>query len=339
MARRGVNIPQRGNYNQNYPQAQRSFAVIFLIIIIIDILFTCNKSANKNTINDNPKQLQRQSLNQSYVHDVWLTDLQYLKKDEGVFIISNKTGKANTGIDYSHYMFSRQPYSLIIYHLNGQYEKFTALWTMCYTDRDMRYKNVFEMYADDSLVYTSPVITGGDLPVDIDVNIDYCNILTILFRDGTGAAELGNIRLSNSEKKLIPTTVQSTGVLPIWLTDLDYLTNNGVAVKSSGIGITNTDYQYSHYLFSNRRGNITYYLERKYFSISGLWTICQQNRNTETRESFEMYADDSLVYSSPVLTGGDMPINFVARINYCDRLEIVFTSGTGCGELGNILLK
>ena len=52
-----------------------------------------------------------------------------------------------------------------------------------------------------------------------------------------------------------------------------------------------------------------------------------------------MYADDTLVYSSPTLTGGDLPVAFDVGIDGCQRLRIVFTSGYGEGELGNISLK
>ena len=276
---------------------------------------------------------------QTYVQDAWLTDIPYLKKDNRIYIRQNEVGKSNTGENYSHYIYSQLPYSQIIYHLNGQYDRLSAVWTICYAGRDYRDKNNFVIYADNRIVYNSPVITGGDLPVNIDININYCNTLIILFKDGIGAAELGNIKVSSSTRKTKPTNVQQTGTLPVWLTDLNYLTNNNVVIKANDIGTANTGDRYSHYIYSNYTGNIVYYLQKKYNTISGVWVICQAGRNTRTNEMFELYADDILVYRSPAITSGSLPVEFNININYCNLLKIVFISGDGSGELGNIRLE
>ena len=115
--------------------------------------------------------------------------------------------------------------------------------------------------------------------------------------------------------------------------------NNGVSLKGNSTGTTNTGENYSHYMFGSSGSEIVYYLNGRYSSISGLWTICQTNRDTNKNNSFELYADEVLVYSSPALTGGDLPITFDVGINGCQKLKIVFTAGNGAGELGNISLK
>lgn len=70
-----------------------------------------------------------------------------------------------------------------------------------------------------------------------------------------------------------------------------------------------------------------------YSRLTGLWTICQTYKDTNKNNSFEIYADNNLVYSSPSLTGGDLPVEFEADINNCEKLRIVFTNGNGAGEL------
>ena len=67
------------------------------------------------------------------VKDAWLADLEYVKKGE-VEVVNNDTVKSNTGNEYSHYLYSKLPYSEIVYNLNGDYDTLTAVWAICFDD-------------------------------------------------------------------------------------------------------------------------------------------------------------------------------------------------------------
>ena len=292
---------------------------------------------NENANGEQNGVFQQDAEATNYVQDTWLTELDYVKK--GDVTIQDSTGQTNTGVEYAHYMHSSCPYSEIIYNLNGNYDTLTALWSITYYDRDTDTRNSFEIYADDNLVYTSPTITGGDLPVDVSVDINGCKLLTIMFKDGTGAAELANLRLSNKTER-VENKVDDTDQinLPCWLTDLEYFFNDGVEVRANEVGTANMGDQYSHYMFGGVSSRITYYLNGKYEKLTGLWSLCSSNRDATNKNEFMVYADGKAIYTSPKITKGDQPVEIEVDIKNCEQLKIVFTLGNGEGELGNIRL-
>ena len=294
-------------------------------------------ASNENLIEEQNGMFKHDAEAASYVQDTWLTELDYVKK--GDVTIQDSTGQTNTGVEYAHYMYSSCPYSEIIYNLNGNYDTLTALWSITYYDRDTDTRNSFEIYADDNLVYTSPTITGGDLPVDVSVDINGCKLLTIMFKDGTGAAELANLWLSNKTER-VENKVDDTDQinLPCWLTDLEYFFNDGVEVRANEVGTANTGDQYSHYMFGVGGRKIVYYLDGKYEKLTGMWMVCYMNRDTTNRGKFTIYADNTHIYTSPLLTAGDEPVNFEVDLQNCKKLQIVFNCGGGECELGNIRL-
>ena len=56
--------------------------------------------------------------------------------------------------------------------------------------KNTKLKNSVEIYTDGTLAYSSPVLESGGLPVDVRINIGNCNLLTIMFKEGVGAASL-----------------------------------------------------------------------------------------------------------------------------------------------------
>lgn len=127
---------------------------------------------------------------------------------------------------------------------------------------------------------------------------------------------------------------------PVWLTDLDYSSKYDVSVISSSYGTSNMGDSYSHYMYGKSSyGEIEYEINGKFSTLTAIWTICEQNKDTTDYNAFEIYADGTCVYRSPSLTGGDKPVTVRADINNCDNLKIMFTEGSGAGELGNIKLQ
>ena len=117
--------------------------------------------------------------------------------------------------------------------------------TICYDSRNDDSLNDFDIYADNNLIFSSKTLTAGSLPEDISVDIKGCQILTIMFKSGKGACELGNIRLYGTDTpsgEVIP----PPDILPCWLTDLDYLTASGMKIRSSEERFNNIGTTYNH---------------------------------------------------------------------------------------------
>lgn len=262
-----------------------------------------------------------------YVQDVYLVNYDYLSADKGIQV-STSGGTTNTGDSYSNRLYNEKVYSAVTYNLNGQYDYFKAVWALTSNGKDTEEKNSFDIYTDGVLAYSSPVLEAGSLPVEVNVSLNGCNLLTIMFKEGVGAAALMNPLLYNENEKLKPTTFYNPSSLPCWLTDLDYLTkDNSVEVYSTSSESTNTGDAIAHglgSLYDNQ--SIEYYLRGEYKRISGIWALLESGRNYEEQQQFEIYADDVLVYTSPTISAGSLPISFDVDINYCQKLRIVFIS-------------
>lgn len=196
---RDSNLESSQNTNSNNTRNHGCFWWIILIILIIYSLKSCvgeigNSSKKQESSKVSVNNFNNNSTYEQYAGPVWLTDLDYFNKND-VTIIADSTGTTNMGDSYSHYMYGKSSYGEIEYELNGNYSTLTAIWTICEMNKDTTDYNAFEIYADDSCVYKSPSLTGGDKPVMVRANINYCDKLKITFTEGTGAGELGNIKL------------------------------------------------------------------------------------------------------------------------------------------------
>ena len=283
-------------------------------------------------------QAETQKSAASYVSDAWLTELQYVKKGE-VEVVDSNTVKSNTGNEYSHYLYSKLPYSEIVYNLNGDYDTLTAVWAISFDDRNNTENNDFDIYADNKVIYSSETIKNDSIPVDVSVDITGCKILTIIFKEGSGSAFLADVKLSNKSEKEKNPSVDFDEELPCWLTDMEYFQNSGVNGYNDRAGLSNTNESYSHVLYGKDGSEIVYYLNGRFETLTGLWSICQRDKDTTAKSSFELFADDQSVYSSPAITGKDTPVKVEANINYCEKLRVVFKEGNGEAEFGNIRLN
>lgn len=126
----------------------------------------------------------------------YLTTIEPTAKDEKILFVNDSAGKSNSGKAYFHYLFSNLEGSSVVWNLDGKYSALKGLWTICYTNRDTTTQEAFEIYADNILVYTSPVLTGGSDAIDVSVPIDNCQELKIVFISGTGCGEFGNVILT-----------------------------------------------------------------------------------------------------------------------------------------------
>lgn len=272
-------------------------------------------------------------------YELSLTSYTCIKADAGVHGRVAQLN-LNTGDEVSEYMYSSAPYNAIYWDIAGNFDNFTGIWAIRQTERDTEKYSDFDIIADGEIIYSSPSITGGDLPVTVSVDISGCNVLAIMFKNGTGEAVLADVKLSNDEPREAEPVSEDGYLLPDWLTDLEPIyETSGVNVRSDSSGKAIDGTTYSHYLFAyDEDEGIAYRLDGRYERITGLWTICYSDRDTDKECSFRIYADDECVYSSPVLTGGDDPVYVDADLDGCTLLTIKFTGGTGQGEFGNVCL-
>ena len=138
---------------------------------------------------------------------------------------------------------------------------------------------------------------------------------------------------ATSEPTAAPEKVASA-----WLTDLTALTNDGVDIYSDSV-TDNVGDEHAHRIFGVSGTEIKFYLRGNYETLSGVWYLCLRDHETTVSSSCKIYADDTLVYTCPSITGGDVPVEFSISLNGCEYLTIRFTSGNGEAELGDLKLQ
>ena len=339
-----------GSSNNKKKKRKKRFWIFLLIIAVIIVVGIIASNSNKSsggyvpvtaeqTESDSDNQSTEEAVSVNNSYDEFLVDLDFTSKDNDIYIVSDQSGLSNTGEEYEKYIYSTEPYAMISYRLDGKYKSLSALWAICDESKNSQDKNKFEIYVDNKKVYASKEITAGDLPQEVNVDLNKGSLLTILFTDGYGAGELANIELHSDGTQ----GSQSDISVPMWLTDKEYLNKDvDVYIDEDSINKTNTDLPYSHYLYgridseTNEAQSITYYLDGKYSKLSGMWAIEQNSRNTDTKSKVLIYADDELVFESKTLTSGSEPQKFETDINNCTKLKITFKSGDGSAELGNL---
>jgi formylglycine-generating enzyme required for sulfatase activity len=261
----------------------------------------------------------------------WLTNLGYLQKDEKVYIKTD-TGRANTGLTYSHYMFSQSPYSRISYKLSGQYSHLTAVWVQCYQSRNDTNKSSFDIIADNVVIYSSPSVSSGVNPVDVAVDIMNCDILTILFKAGNGAGELGNIKLDNTSKfdgDLLSSLPFSSASNSAGSFALHHPVNdNSGKVYDNGIGGTG-DESWQEYTISE-----------KYKTIQGSVVLNYDYRTQNSAGTYLwIYGDNKNIYKSPEIKAGIKPVDFSVDISGVKKLKVVINGQNMIRLVDCVLLK
>ena len=275
--------------------------------------------------------------NGEYVQDTRLLKLSYLQVDSHVNIYNNE-GTFNTGDKVKDRIIGTYPYQSITYYLNGQYERFTARYGLTSGNKNTSNISTLEIYADGKRVYSSPVITAGVLPVDIDINIAHCNLLTIMFCQAFGDAMLGDATLSNVAPYPKPSGQAAIGTLPCWLTEKETLSTYGrISTYSTNYPRrTNNGIALNHTLYGLNDSYNEYYLRGEYKRLTGVWAMSDSGKNSTIGHQLCIYADQELVYSSPYISGGDLPVPFDVDIRNCDRLVIAFVA-TGKAQVGQFI--
>ena len=302
--------------------------ILFGVLALISVFRSCARDAYekpiRSTVTATPTAEPTPDL---FVQSMYLTDLDALRCDN-VDIENRYDVEANTGDAYGHALSGESPYSEVIYNLSGNYDQLDGVWFICSNYKNTDNDQGLEIYADNVCVYTAPAITRGSLPVNVSVDITGCNLLTIRFTKGSYAGVLGDVVLSNKTDRTPNPNPYQPSVLPVWLTSLDSLTEDQVRA-SSRTAYANTGEVFAHCItissipFGEKVGSIEYYLAEKYAALSGVLCVSEDCKNIDTTSFFEVYADDTLVYTSPEMTQGSLPESFQVDIQHCQKLKIV----------------
>lgn len=338
--------------NTKNTSSGRKVAIGFFLLIVVAIFILvslkmkgCSSGCGKGnesveyTSNSFSETKKQTAIAKNYVKDKWLTSITPGEADEN-FCIDEETNTSNSGVEYSHRMYAQEPFQEASFFLNGEYNRLKGMWCICEGSESDQNKNSFAILADGVEVYKSPVVNSGELPHDLFVNIGDCKILTIQFREGEGALELGNLKLTNKDKKeKKESSNNGTIVYPNWLTQESVLrTDSGISIEDYAEE-TNTGETFSHFIGSNEPGSVEFYLNGKYGSLTGIWGIVDYMKDDVEKESFEIYADNKRVFKSCTLKKGDTPERVFALLNNCKKLKIVFTNTTQAAEFGNVRLN
>lgn len=315
--------------------------IFFGVLALISVFRSCARDAYekpiRSTVTATPTAEPTPDL---FVQSMYLTDLDALRCDN-VDIEDRYEVEANTGDTYGHALSGKSPYSEAIYNLSGNYDQLDAVWFISSNYKNTDSDQGLEIYADHVCVYTAPTITRGSLPVNVSVDLTGCNLLTIRFTKGSYAGVLGDVVLYNKINRTPNPNPYQPSVLPIWLTSLDSLTEDQLRANDS-TEYANTGDVFAHciippyYAFSKDFGSIEYYLSGNYAALSGVWCVSDDCKNSDTTSFFEVYADDTLVYTSGEIGQGDLPETFRADIQHCQKLKIILYGWNSF--LGNLRL-
>lgn len=123
----------------------------------------------------------------------WLPVGEYISMDGNWY--RTETKKDNLGNVHQNclYMSSRGGGKGISYALNGQYRRLTGTFFRDYNSRSNLSDRTLEIYGDGNLLW-SCTLTGGDFPVEFDVNVT--GVLALTFKQNSyDVTSLGDLAL------------------------------------------------------------------------------------------------------------------------------------------------
>lgn len=84
------------------------------------------------------------------------------------------------------------------YYINDKYRKLKGRYILDYDYRDTDVESELKIYGDGELIYTSPVLTGGVRPIDIEVDISGVKELKVESSNPTSAISYTRTYLVNT---------------------------------------------------------------------------------------------------------------------------------------------
>ncbi len=215
------------------------------------------------------------------------------------------------------------------YKLNGKYKEFQARVVLNYDYRSQVSDDVLvKIYGDDMLLYMSPIMSAGQEPVDIKLNITGVDILRVsivgenMVRlvDGILYASDGNeskeYQYSGIDKDIISLHlldyISSSNTSGAAFSYYSRVKDNMNNVYADGIGGNSAYLNWQEYkVYGN------------YNSIQGKIILNYDYKEQESGETYvNIYGDSNLLYTSPLITAGQEPVEFNVNIEGIDKLRI-----------------
>lgn len=114
----------------------------------------------------------------------WLGELEPFTGDADENIVTDQqydeTFTANNGDTFDRYLYIDN--GGVSYLLKGQYSKFTGTLYMAQKTKNAMRQTRLVIYADDTLVYTSPTLTAGVEPASFNVDVSNCYELKLVIQ-------------------------------------------------------------------------------------------------------------------------------------------------------------
>jgi hypothetical protein len=248
--------------------------------------------------------------------------------------------------------------------INGGFSSLTGTLALSWHNRDANGSYQIRIWGDDRVLYTSPLMSGGILPIDFNVNVAGVNQLSIE-RLANGNAE---IAIVNAGFHTTPASVPPPAPQITQLSGMPYFAAfprhdaNGWLMsdgRNRVIGATwrdnrNNTYQYGGIvagvtnMLEDATGtnwsppgggswvrarnmadghNITYLLNGGYNRFTGTIAVAWDNRYAQRQYSIRIWGDGAVLYTSPPITGHTAPSPFDISVAGVTQLTIGRTAG------------
>jgi len=121
----------------------------------------------------------------------------------------------------------------------------------------------------------------------------------------------------------------------VWLNDLEYFNLQVESPANKWIKLENDSFKDATGNFCSRAIQATIWLDwlyadylvnKNYSRISGKFALSFESRSTKHKANLKFYGDNKLLYTSPEMTGGVLPIDFDVDISGVEKLRIEITT-------------
>lgn len=215
------------------------------------------------------------------------------------------------------------------YKLSKRYKEFQARVVLNYDYRSQTSDNVLvKFYGDDKLLYMSPIMTAGQEPVDIKIDITDVDILRVSIVGENMVRLVDGILYAsaNNEPKEYKYNTMDRDIVPLYL--LDYFRSSDKF--GAGFSYYSSVKDNMNNVYADGIGGNSDYLNWQEYKIGGNYNSVQGkiilNYDYKEQESSEtyvnIYGDSKLLYTSPLITVGQQPVEFDVNIEGIDKLRI-----------------
>lgn len=231
------------------------------------------------------------------------------------------------------------------YYINQSFAEFKGYIALDYDYRSTTDEGIVKIYGDDTLLFSSDVITAGTEPQMFSIPVSSVSTITIVLPSDY-IALVDAVLYKTAGDSMIETGIiqdLSPGNDKVPLTNLDFV----AAHSSSGFLV--------HSIVKDNMGNVyadglgasseykenweTYKLAFQYSRIEGKIVVDYNSRSDVTNDVYvKIYDGDTILYTSPLITAGVEPIEFSLDISYVDTLKISFIGRNDIVRLVDVYL-